>query len=124
MRDGQIITLNNQGAYVRMDAAGKDLKSFQVPFDANFGLGWAEVLPNDHVLIASPNTGKVHEYDAAGKMVMEGAVPLAGNFFRLSNGHTLVTCQNQAHIVELDKTGKVVNEMKNLTYHPWRVSRR
>jgi outer membrane protein assembly factor BamB len=123
-RDGQIVTLNNQGAYVRMDAAGKEVKSFQAPFDANFGIGWAEILPNDHVLIASPNTGKVHEYDAAGKMVMEGAVPLAGNFFRLSNGHTLVTCQNQAHIVELDKTGKVVNDMKNLTYHPWRVSRR
>jgi HEAT repeat protein len=124
MRDGQIVTLNNQGTYVRMDAAGKEVKSFQAPFDANFGIGWAEILPNDHVLIASPNTGKVHEYDAAGKMVMEGAVPLAGNFFRLSNGHTLVTCQNQAHIVELDKTGKVVNDMKNLTYHPWRVSRR
>jgi HEAT repeat protein len=124
LRDGQIATLTNQGAYLRADAAGKEAKAFQVPFDPNFGIGVAEVLPNDHVLIASPNTGKVHEYDAAGKMVMEAAVPLAGNFFRLSNGHTLVTCQNQAHIVELDKTGKVVNEMKDLPYRPWRVSRR
>jgi hypothetical protein len=82
------------------------------------------VLANDHVIIASPQTGKVHEYDAAGKMVMEAAVLNAGNFFRLSNGHTLVTWQNQTHIVELDKTGKVVNEMKDLPYRPWRVSRR
>ncbi len=124
LRDGQIVTLNNQGAYVRMDANGKEVKSFQAPFDANFGIGWAEVLPNDHVMIASPNTGKVHEYDASGKMMMEAAVPMAGNFFQLSNGHTLVTCQNQSRIIELDKAGKVVNEMKNLTYHPWRVSRR
>jgi len=57
-------------------------------------------------------------------MVMEAPVPMAGNFFRLSNGHTLVTCQNQAQIIELDKAGKVVNDMKNLPYHPWRVSRR
>jgi HEAT repeat protein len=124
LRDGQIATLNNQGGYARTDAAGKEVKPFQAPFDPNFGIGVGEVLANDHVLIASPNTGKVHEYDAVGKMVMEAAVPLAGNFFRLSNGHTLVTCQNQAHIVELDKTGKVVNEMKDLPYHPWRVSRR
>ena len=43
---------------------------------------------------------------------------------RLPNGHTLVTCQNQTHVVELDQTGKVVNELKDLTYRPWRVSRR
>jgi HEAT repeat protein len=124
LRDGQIITLNNQGACVRIDAAGKEVKSFQAPFDANFGLGSGEVLANDHVLIPSPNTGKIHEYDAAGKTVMEAAVPVAANFFRLANGHTLVTSQNQTQIVEVDKTGKVVNDMKNLPYHPWRVSRR
>jgi HEAT repeat protein len=124
LRDGQIATLNNQGAYVRADAAGKEVKAYQASFDVNFGLGGGEVLANDHVLVSSPNTGKIHEYDAAGKMVMEAAVPVASNFFRLSNGHTLVTSQNQQHIVELDKTGKIVNEMKELTYHPWRVSRR
>ena len=55
---------------------------------------------------------------------MEANVQQANNFFRLSNGHTLVTCLNQTHIVELDQAGKVVNDMKDLTYHPWRVSRR
>ena len=96
----------------------------RVPFNVNFGVGGGEVLPNDHVLISSPNIGKVYEYDADGKTVMEANVQLANNFFRLSNGHTLVTCQNQTHVVELDQTGKVVNDMKDLTYHPWRVSRR
>jgi HEAT repeat protein len=124
LRDGQIITLNNQGAYVRSDAAGKEAKSFQVPFDANFGVNGGEILANDHVLIASPNAGKVHEYDAAGKAVMEAAVPIAMNFFRLSNGHTLVTCQNQGRVIELDRTGKVINDLKDFKYHPWRVSRR
>ena len=81
-------------------------------------------LPNDHVLIASPRTGKLHEYDATGKMVMEAAVPLAMNFFRLSNGHTLVTCQNQSRVVEIDRSGKIINDKKDFNYHPWRVSRR
>ena len=124
LRDGQIVTLNNQGAYVRIDATGKAVKSFVAPFAAQFGINGGEILPHDHVLIASANRGKVHEYDGNGKMLMEAAVPIATNFFRLSNGHTLVTCQNQTRVVELDRTGKIINEMKDLKYRPWRVSRR
>ena len=124
LRDGQIVTLNNQGAYVRTDATGKAVKSFVAPFAARFGINGGEILPHDRVLIASANRGKVHEYDANGKMLMEAAVPIATNFFRLSNGHTLVTCQNQTRVVELDRTGKIINEMKDLKYRPWRVSRR
>ncbi len=124
LRDGQIVTLNNQGAYVRADAAGKEMKSFQAPFDANFGINGGEALPNDHVIIASPNMGKLHEYDAGGKLVMEAAVPGAINFFRLADGHTLVTCQNQGRVVELDRAGKIINDIKDFKYHPWRISRR
>ena len=124
MRDGQIEVVTYQGVYSRLDAQGKELKSSRVPFNFAFGVGGGEVLPNDHVLLSSPNTGKVYEYDLDGKTVMEANVQLANNFFRLPNGHTLVTCMNQTHVVELDPTGKVVNDMKDLAFRPWRVSRR
>ena len=51
LRDGQIALLNNQGGYSRLDATGKEVKSFRVPFNINFGINGGEVLPNDHVLI-------------------------------------------------------------------------
>ena len=125
MRDGQIAILNNQGGYTRLDANGKAAKTMNLPQNIlNQGMNGGAVLPNDHVMIAVWNTGKVYEFDADGKTVMTADVMQANNFFRMSNGHTLVTCQNQTHIVELDQTGKVVNDMKDLAYHPWRVSRR
>ncbi len=123
-RDGQMALLNNQGGYVRLDATGKEVKSFHVPFNINFGINGAQVLPNDHVIVSSWNAGKVTEYDADGKVVMEASVQQANNFYRLPNGHTLVTCMSQTEIIELDQAGKVVNEMKDLTFRPWRVSRR
>ena len=123
-RDGQMAPLNNQGGYVRLDATGKEVKSFHVPFNINFGINGAQVLPNDHVIVSSWNAGKVTEYDADGKVVMEASVQQANNFYRLPNGHTLVTCMSQTEIIELDQAGKVVNEMKDLTFRPWRVSRR
>ena len=124
-RDGQMALLNNQGGYTRLDATGtKEVKSFHVPFNINFGINGAQVLPNDHVIVSSWNAGKVTEYDADGKVVMEANVQQANNFFRLPNGHTLVTCLSQTEIIELDGAGKVVNEMKDLKFRPWRVSRR
>jgi HEAT repeat protein len=123
-RDGQFAVVTYSGAYARFDATGKEVKSFRVPFNFGFGVGGGEVLPNDHVLLSSPNNGKVYEYDADGKTVFEANVQQANNFFRMANGHTLVTSQQVRRITELDQTGKVVNEMKDLQYMPWRVYRR
>ena len=124
LRDGQTALFNNQGVYTRLDASGKEVKKLNVPFNFALGMNAAEALPNDHVIIASWGTGKVYEYDADGKSVLEANVPQATGFFRLSNGHTLVACQNQGQVVELDQTGKVVNERKDLKCHPFRASRR
>jgi HEAT repeat protein len=128
--DGQIVLLNNAGRYTRIGADGKEAKAFNVPQNIlQFGMNGAAALPNDHVLVASWQVvgnvqGKVTELDADGKTVMEAGVMQPNNFYRLPNGHTLVTCQNQTHVVELDKTGKIVNDMKDLQFRPWRVSRR
>ena len=126
LKDGQIALINNQGTYTRLDAGAdhKEVKTAHIPFNINFGINGAQVLPNDHVVVSSWNSGKVTEYDADGKVVLDANVQQANNFHRLSNGHTLVTCMNQTAVVEVDQTGKVVNEMKDLTFHPWRVSRR
>jgi hypothetical protein len=120
-RDGQIAFVTYQGQFVRLDAAGKEVRSHRLPFNnAVFG----EVLANDHVVISMQGLNKVAEYDADGRIVWEATVTLPGTPSRLSNGHTLVPSQNNTRLVELDRTGKVVNEVKDLSYKPWRISRR
>jgi HEAT repeat protein len=123
-RDGSIAYVTYQGAYVRLDASGKELKRFQVPFMMNFGVAGGAVLPGDHVLIALPNPGKVIEYNAEGKTVWEAAVNVPGYPTRLPNGHTLVPSNNQTALTEIDRRGRIVSEKKDLPYRPFRVIQR
>ncbi len=124
LRDGQIAYLNNTGAYFRLDATGKELKTLRVPLNPNVGINWAEVLPNDHVLITTAANAKITEYDGDGKQVWEAAIQASSGPTRMSNGHTLVPTQNNTRIVELDRAGKQVAELKDLTYKAVRVTRR
>ncbi len=117
--DGQIALLNNQGLYTRLDAAGKTVKTFQVPFDRRLGLLGAEVLPNDRVLVSQ--NGKVAEYNADGKSVWEANMNVPGAASRLPNGHTLVPQNGSNRIVEFDRQGKLVKEWKDLPCRVYRV---
>jgi HEAT repeat protein len=121
--NGQMAFLDQQGNYVRLDATGKQLKSFQVPFQWQNGVQGADLLPDDRVVV-SLGIGKVAEYAAGGKLVWETAVVNAGPPHRLANGHTLLTRINQTTLLELDRTGKIVAEKNDLNYRPYRVHRR
>ncbi len=123
LRDGQVAYVTYQGNYVRLDRAGKLVKSFRVPYNPAFGINGAEVLPGDRVLISTFSNGKVTEYDASGKVQWEASVPGPGCLTRLPNGHTLVTSAG-LRVVELDRTGKIVNEIKELAARPLRVYKR
>jgi HEAT repeat protein len=120
-RDGSMAFVTYQGEYTRLDAAGKVLKTFHVPFVMNFGVSGAEVLPGDRVLITLPNPGKVTEFTAEGKVAWETAVTAPGYPTRLPNGHTLVPSHSNTTLTELDRAGRVVSEKKDLPYRPFRV---
>ena len=64
------------------------------------------------------------EPGVSGKQVWECAVTAPLTPHRLSNGHTLVASHFNMQITEIDRTGKIVNEMKGLTYRPFRVQKR
>jgi HEAT repeat protein len=119
--NGHVALFTQQGQYTRLDAAGKEVKSYQVTFNNGVGI-YADILPGDRV-IASLNTGRVVEYDDKGKSVWEAAVSNPTFPHRLPNGHTLV-CQNANRYCELDRRGKIVLEKKDLEYRPWRIRRR
>jgi HEAT repeat protein len=119
-RDGQIGFVTFQGNYVRLDAAGREVKTFAVGFPMHLGVSTAAVLPGDRVLIAQPNPGRVCEYGPNGKPAWEAAVAAPGALTRLPDGHTLVLSNNHA-LIELDRTGRVVREKKDLSYQPFRI---
>ena len=111
-----------QGQYVRLDSTGKQVKTFQVPFQWQNGVIGAEVLPGDRMVV-SLGIGKVAEY-AGDKLVWETNVFGPGFPHRLLNGRTLVSSNNNTVLLELDRNGKVVSEKKDLAYHPYRMHRR
>ncbi len=117
-RDGTMAYFTYQGQYTRIDSSGKELKTFRVPYNMNFGMNGAEVLPNDHVLIAVGNTNKISEYDPNGKIVWEVTLTNPGNATRLPNGNTLVTTWNNTRLAEVDRNGKVLSESKELALRP------
>jgi HEAT repeat protein len=120
-RDGSMAYVTYQGQYVRIDAKGKEVKSTNIPFNANFGVNGAEVLPGDRVLISIANSNKVTEYSADGKVLWEATVNNAGGPTRLANGHTLVCNSAFTTLTEVDRSGRIVSEKKDLPFHPFSV---
>jgi hypothetical protein len=91
--------------FVRLNAAGKELTSFDV--EVHTSGGRIDVLPNGHVLVPENRNNRVAEYDGQGKVVWEAAVETPISASRLPDGHTLVTSMNPLRgAVELDKEGK------------------
>jgi HEAT repeat protein/outer membrane protein assembly factor BamB len=122
LKGGEIVLVSNMARVIRLDASGKELKSFQVP-GGNVG-NTNEVLPNGHVLAAVQWMNKVQEFDPDGKVVWEASAVQPMAPFRLPNGNTLVPLQQwPAKVIELDKTGKQVAELTTSTY-TFRVKRR
>lgn len=115
--------VNNQGTLFRLDATGKELKSFQV---CPVALGGLEALSNGHVLLALYNNGMVAEFDAEGKKVWEARMQQPASAVRLPNGNTLVACSfGNQQVVELDRSGNVVWQSNGAPNgRPWRARRR
>jgi outer membrane protein assembly factor BamB len=120
LRDGQIVCITQQGSCLRLDAAGKELKSFPC---GQTTMGGLDVLPNGRILIAQYSGNKVVEFDPDGKMVWQAPVPTPTSAVRLPNGNTLVASTMGQQVLELDRTGKTVWEYKN-PQRPWKVRRR
>lgn len=120
--NGHIGLVTQQGQYVRLDAAGKQVKTYQLNLPGCVAMN-AEVLPGDRV-VASLNINRVAEYDDKGKSVWECNVVNPAVPHRLPNGHTLVSQNGTNHLYELDRKGKIVAEKKDLEYRPWRIRRR
>ncbi len=126
LRNGETVFVTAAGECIRLDAKGKEIKSFKVATMAG-AIGGLDVLPNNHVLITS-RTG-VTEYDGAGAQVWQAKYGRPTSVQRLPNGNTLIASSSVGAaapaVAELDRTGQSVWEYKvENSYLVWRARRR
>jgi HEAT repeat protein len=120
LRDGQVVFATSSGTCVRLDAGGREVKTFAI---GGVVVGSLEVLPNGRILIPQYNTNKVVEYDLEGRAVWEAAATQPIGAARLASGNTLVSSHGSMQLLELDRAGKVVWEFRT-EGRPGRVRRR
>jgi hypothetical protein len=109
--NGDIACVTNMRRFVRMDAWGKELKTFQV-LVGTIG-GRIDVLPDGHAIVPERDNNRVVEYDAAGNIAWQAGFSKPVAAVRLPNGNTLVTSFEPlpgklSRAVELDRSGSEV----------------
>ena len=109
LRNGNIGIITTTGQYVRLDTAGKELKSFPVGLVYTIGAHFT-VLPNGHLIVPQYSASRVVEFDGDGKEIWTATVAQPTCVTRLPNGNTLVGSRFTRAIVELDRTGKEVSK--------------
>jgi HEAT repeat protein len=120
--NGYVVLLSMSGILREVNAAGKEVRSFQL--DGN-NRNWCGVtaVRGGHYLVVDFNQGQVLEVDATGKTTWQVAVQGTSYAQRLPTGNTLLTNFGQHKVLEVDRAGKTVWE-KNVDTSPWRVHRR
>ncbi|HTU19437.1 MAG TPA: HEAT repeat domain-containing protein [Gemmataceae bacterium] len=109
MRRGEIVLVSTHRRVIRMDTAGKEIKSFGVQMVWQTGVN---ILPNGHVIIPATWMNRVMEYDAEGKSVWEITAIQPSSATRLRNGNALISPQQwPAKVIETDPSGKQVSEI-------------
>jgi HEAT repeat protein len=122
MRDGQIVLISQQQQKcIRLDATGKELKSFPLQFAWQTGV---DILPNGHVIIPATWVNKLTEYDTEGKTVVDLNVNQPWAATRMKNGNFLMAPQQwPSELVEMDASGKQVSKL-NLPNFPHAIRTR
>lgn len=104
-RDGHMVYVNSKGACTWLDAAGNEVKSFQV--GKIFAMaGTIDVLPGNRIVLALAREGRVAEFDREGNVVWQAAVQTPTCALRLPNGNTLVASGQR--VIELNRAGQEV----------------
>jgi hypothetical protein len=125
LRNGETLFVTQSGSCIRLDARGKEVKSFQTA-RMNYAYGDLEVLNNKRVLLTQRNG--VAEFDLEGHQphpLWQASFSGPTSVQRLPNGNTLVASINSQEVAELDRQGHPVWQYKSPDGSlPWRARRR
>jgi hypothetical protein len=107
LRTGEVICITGNGAMIRLDAQGKEIKT---TWGVNPGNLWGTIdaLPSGRVLVPMWGMQCVVEYDRNGKEVRRIPAQLPNSAVYLPKGHILVSSSATRRISVLDRTGREV----------------
>ncbi len=110
--DGNIALLTADAVYRLLDGKGKELKSFGVGKQDDFG-GAARiaVLADGSVLVSKWQKGAVEKFDAEGKLLWRADVETPSCLQPLPDGGVLVGSATGECVVELSPKGKLVRRV-------------
>jgi PQQ-like domain len=108
--DGHLLVVTRAGQCTRVDAEGKEEKTFQIAGGVlgTVVFGSIDLLPTGRLLVPLGTQNKVAEVDDQGKLVWEAPFTAPSAVMRLPNGHTLATSYGNNRAAELDREGKEV----------------
>ncbi len=114
-RNGHYVLMGQNGRCVRLDATGKEIKSF------NTGLGnaWLDVTPAGKIIVATNSSNNIREYDADGKLLIDLPVQQVSMVTGLPSGNFLIASHSTGRMYEMDRKGQTVWEYR--TNGPFRA---
>ncbi len=116
LANGQIVIFTRQRQIIRLDRAGKEIKSAMIA-NVFWNQVQVEILSNGNVLIPMLWNNLVIEYNGEGKEVWKVTINQPMHAVRLANGNTLILSPNgPCKTYEVDKTGKQVAETTIVNY--------
>lgn len=102
LANGNSIGITSNGAVYEMTAAGKMVRTVNIPHEGT----WGDIdrLPNGNLLVSNYGSGFVREVDSGGKMIREVKANDATCVERQANGQLLVSGTSSARMI--DWTGR------------------
>jgi hypothetical protein len=108
-RNGQTVVVDYRGVCTYLDAAGKQVKTFNAGTIGLSGIGvHIDVLPSGNVLLPLYAQNKVVEFDSNGRKVREIPAQRPTGVSRLPSGNTLVFSRYTRQVEEFNREGKRV----------------
>jgi outer membrane protein assembly factor BamB len=120
LKDGTVIFVTSSSSVHRIDATGKEVKTWRITHPTNQGI---HILPNGNVVFPQQYNNRVYEYNPDGQQVWTATAINPVAVHRLPNGNTLISSYSPYQLTEVDRSGKEIWKV-NTQVQGLRVSRR
>jgi outer membrane protein assembly factor BamB len=105
--DGQMICVTSNGRGIRLDSAGKEVKSFVSDTDKHCS-SVIDLTPTGRVLVSKYQQHEVVEFDLQGQTLWHTKSSGRTNGSVVRNGHVMAAHYYENNVEELDRAGRVV----------------
>src|SRR5262249_49770409 len=123
--DGQIVYLTNIGKCIRLDAAGKAVKTFESGWKGESGCELQLTSRGGLLVSECPKRTLAQEFDLEGKSLWQTSGPVVpGILTEARNGRLVAAVWDAGAVVELDRNGATVWRYEVPGFNPFLARKR